>query len=217
MSRVSGILLAAGESRRMGAVNKLALPIGDLPLLRRSALTLLASRLQELVVVLGHEADQARRLIEDLELKLVYNERYGEGQMSSVHRGLEALSDACEGVMISLADQPLLTPEDINALIDAFARRERGSILVPTYGGRRGNPIVLANAHRNEILGNEPNLGCKRLIERHPQWVTTVEMDTEHVVFDLDTPEDYAELQSRFGPRARRVESGGGAGTELTA
>lgn len=209
MSRVCGILLAAGESRRMGSVNKLALPIGGLPLLRRSALTLLASRLQKLVVVLGHEADTARSLIEDLELKMVYNERYTEGQMSSVHCGLEALTDACDGVMIGLADQPLLTPEDINVLIDAFAGRERGSILVPTYRGQRGNPIVLANEHREAILSGGRNLGCKRLVERNPEWVTTVEMDTEHVVFDLDTPENYAALQRRFGPRReRRAVSG---------
>lgn len=206
MNRIGGILLAAGESRRMGAVNKLALPIDGQPLLRRTAQTLLASRLQALVVVLGHEADQARRLIEDLELKIVCNERYTEGQMTSVHRGLEALAGVYEGVMIGLADQPLLIPEDVDTLIDAFGNRERGSVLVPTYRGRRGNPIVLANEHRDEILRGERNLGCKRFIERNPDLVTTVEMDTDHVVFDLDTPEDYAELQRRFEPpRARRA------------
>ena len=204
MSRICGILLAAGESRRMGAVNKLALPIGGLPLLRRSALTLLASRLQKLVVVLGHDADVARRLIADLELKIVYNERYPEGQMSSVHCGLDALTSSCDGIMVCLADQPLLTPEDINALIAAFGSRERGSILVPTHHGRRGNPIVLANEHREAILSGGGNLGCKRLIERNPELITTVEMDTEHVVFDLDTPEDYVELQRRFGPPRER-------------
>ncbi len=209
MSRICGILLAAGESRRMGAVNKLALPIGGLPLLRRSALTLLASRLQKLVVVLGHEADVARRLIENLELKIVYNERYAEGQMSSVHCGLDALSSSCDGIMICLSDQPLLTPEDVNALIAAFGSRKRGSILVPTHHGRRGNPIVLANEHRETILSGGRDLGCKRLIERNPELVATVEMDTEHVVFDLDTPEDYVELQRRFGPlREQRAVSG---------
>lgn len=198
MNRIGGILLAAGESRRMGAINKLALLVDGQPLLRRIAQTLLASRLQELVVVLGHEADQARSLIEDLELKTVYNEHYKEGQMTSVHCGLEALTGIYKGVMINLADQPLLTPEDINALIDAFDNRERGSILVPTHRGQRGNPIVLATEHRDEILRSQRNLGCKRLIESNPEWVTTVEMDTEHVVFDLDTPDDYADLQRRF-------------------
>lgn len=206
MSRISAILLAAGESRRMGPVNKLTLPIDGQPLLRHSVQTLLASRLHDVVVVLGHEADQARPLIEDLDVTLVHNERYAEGQMSSVHCGLAALPDACEGVMIGLADQPLLTAGDVDALIEAFGTRERGSILVPTHRGRRGNPIVLAYAHRDEILRGGRNLGCQRLIERNPELVATLEMDSEHVVFDLDTPEDYAEWRRRFElPRARRA------------
>jgi molybdenum cofactor cytidylyltransferase len=218
MNRIGGILLAAGESRRMGAFNKLALLVDGQPLLRRTVQTLLASRLQELVVVLGHEADQARKLIEDLELKIVYNEHFKEGQMTSVHCGLEALSDAYEGVMINLADQPLLTPEDINALIDAFGSRERGSILVPTHRGQRGNPIVLASEHRDEVLRSKRNLGCQRLIERNPEWVTTVEMDTEHVVFDLDTLDDYAELRRRIGLSLEpAAAASGGNCTESTA
>jgi len=203
MTRVSGILLAAGESRRMGATNKLTLPVDGRPLLRHAVETLLASRLRELVVVLGHEADRAKKLLKDVNATLVDNEHYREGQMSSVHCGLAALADPCDGVMICLSDQPLLTSGDIDFLIDAFASRERGSILVPTYRGRRGNPIVLANEQRAAILGGGRNLGCKRLIERNPDLVTTVEIDSEHVVFDLDTPEDYAELQRRLGGQSR--------------
>jgi molybdenum cofactor cytidylyltransferase len=204
MSGVSAILLAAGESRRMAPANKLLLPINGEPLVRHSAKTLLASGLDEVVVVLGHRAEPVGELLAGLDLTLVYNEQYALGQMSSVHCGLEALSAPGEGIMICLSDQPLLTPQDINLLIEAFLRRRRGSILVPTYRGRRGNPIVIANAHREEILGGGRNLGCKRLIERNPDLVTTVEMDSEHVVFDLDAPEDYAELQRRIGPARER-------------
>ena len=117
--------------------------------------------------------------------------------MSSVHCGLAALTRPCDGMMICLADQPLLTPRDIDVLIDAFIQRG-GSIIVPTYQGRRGNPIVLANAHRAQILDGGRNLGCKRLIERNPELVTTVEMGNDHTVFDLDTPDDYANLQVRL-------------------
>ena len=116
--------------------------------------------------------------------------------------------------MICLADQPLLTTADIDGLIEAFLRRERGSILVPTYKGERGNPIVLAAEHRASILAGERNLGCKRLIERHPELVTTREMDNDHCVFDLDTPEDYAEWQRRAGyaPRDTAEEEQGAGG-----
>jgi molybdenum cofactor cytidylyltransferase len=206
MSGVSAILLAAGESRRMAPANKLELQVGGEPLVRRSAKTLLASRLDEVVVVLGYQAEAVGALLAGLNLALVYNEQYAQGQMSSVHCGLEALSNPGEGIMICLSDQPLLTPRDIDLLIDAFLTRRRGSILVPTYRGRRGNPIVIANAHREEILSGGRNLGCKRLIERNPDFVTTVEMDSEHVVSDLDTLQDYIELQRRFDrPRERRA------------
>ncbi len=210
MTGVSAVLLAAGESQRMGSINKLTLPIGGVPLLRYSTQVLLASKAQDLVVVIGHEAEQARALIRDLGVTIVHNPDYESGQMTSVHCGIERLVRPCDGIMVCLADQPLLTPADIDALIDAFARRRRGSILVPTYRGRRGNPIVLAVEHRAAILAGERNLGCKRLIERNPEWVVTLETDNEHYVFDLDTPEQYQEWCRRmaYAPPASKSEAG---------
>ena len=206
MARVSAILLAAGESRRMGGRNKLELTIDDLPLVSHTAHTLLASRLAELVVVLGHEAERVRSHLEGLPLTLVVNPHYREGQMTSVHAGLAALSGRCDGVMVCLSDQPLLESADINRLIDAFNSRKRGSVLVPTYEGRRGNPIVLAYAHREAILSGNRNLGCKRFIERNPELVETFEMDSDHVLFDLDTPDEYRELLKRLNePRDMAV------------
>jgi molybdenum cofactor cytidylyltransferase len=198
MTRVTAILLAAGESRRMGTQNKLALPVGGMPLLRRTARTLLASGLREVVAVLGHEAHAMRALLDGLPLRMVENFRYREGQMSSVHCGLDALSGPCDGVMICLADQPLLTPADIDTLIAAFARHARGGILVPTWAGRRGTPVVRDYAQRATILAGGHNLGCRHLIERMPERVTGFAMPNDHVVVDLDTPADYAALQARL-------------------
>ena len=198
MNRVAAVLLAAGESRRMGELNKLALPLAGVPLLRRTVETLLASSLIEVVVVIGHEADTSRSLLAGLPIKIVENERYRDGQMTSVYRGMEAVTADCDGVMICLTDQALLEPQDIDALIAAFAHRQRGSVLVPTYEGRRGNPIILAYEHRAAILGGDRNLGCKRLIEKNPQLVTTVEMANDHVVVDMDSPEDYRAVQLRI-------------------
>ena len=135
----------------------------------------------------------------DLPLNVVINPHYREGQMTSVHAGLAALSHPCDGVMVCLSDQPLLEPVDINQLIAAFDARQRGSVLVPTHGGRRGNPIVLAYAHREAILSGNRNLGCKRFIEKNPELVETFEMETDHVLFDLDTPGAYRELLKRLG------------------
>ena len=169
MKSVSAILLAAGESRRMGTVNKLLLPIGEVPLVRHVSYTLLASKLEELVVVVGHEAEQIEFALDGLGVKTVRNERYQEGQMTSVYAGLQALTRECDGVMICLSDQPLLTVRDIDALIEAFATNDSIEVLVPTYRGRRGNPIVLASKQRRSILAGQRNLGCKHLIDNHSQ------------------------------------------------
>jgi len=195
---VCAILLAAGESKRMGQYNKLALPVaGEVPLLRRTAQTLLASKLDEVVVVVGHEQERARELLADLPVNIVVNERYQEGQMTSVYRGMQALQKSCYGVMVCLADQPLLETHDVNLLVDYFLNRP-AAILVPTYYGQRGNPIILSAQLRDDILKGERNLGCKRFIEKNPELVTTMEFANDHVVFDLDTAEDYARLQSRL-------------------
>lgn len=192
MTTVSAILLAAGESRRMGEINKLELIVDGIPLLRRTAETLLASNLKEIVVVLGHEAEKTRAILEGLPLNFVENEAYREGQMTSVYKGLLSLSKICDGVMICLSDQPLLQADDVNVLIEAFGQRSHGSILVPTYQGQRGNPIIFDYEHRQGILNGERNLGCKKLIEKNPEQVSSFEMNNDHVVIDLDTPEQYA-------------------------
>jgi len=200
MRRVSAILLAAGESRRMGDVNKLTLPVGGVPLLRHMVSRLLDSELHEIVVVTGHEQETARTLLQGLPVTLVSNARYREAQMTSVYRGMEALSEPCDGVMVALSDQPLLEVADLNRLLHAFLEQCPTTVLVPVYQGRRGNPIVLAYQHRDAILGGERNLGCRRLIEKNPELVTTLEMDNDHVVFDLDTPSDYRRLMRRLEP-----------------
>ncbi|MDH5424157.1 MAG: nucleotidyltransferase family protein [Gammaproteobacteria bacterium] len=192
MNTVSAILLAAGESRRMGEINKLELMVDGKSLLRRTAETLLASDLKEIVVVVGHEANKTRAILEGLPVRLIENEAYREGQMTSVYKGLLALEKECHGVMICLSDQPLLQAADVNVLINAFGERSHGSILVPTFSGQRGNPIIFDYRHRQAILNGERNLGCKKLIEKNPQQVCSFEMNNNHVVVDLDTPEQYA-------------------------
>lgn len=200
MKRVSAILLAAGESCRMGNVNKLTLPVQGVPLLRHMVCTLLESELREIVVVTGHQPETARDLLRGLPVSLVNNHRYQEGQMTSVYCGMEALREPCAGVMVCLSDQPLLDGGDIKRLIHGFMERCPTSVLVPVYRGRRGNPIVLAYTHREAILAGERNLGCRRLIEKNPDLVTPLEWNNDHVVFDLDTPSDYQRLVHRLAP-----------------
>lgn len=211
MSGIAGVLLAAGESRRMGARNKLALPVNGKPLLRRTAETLLGSSLTKLVVVLGHERPMVSTLLTGLAVDTVYNPRYREGQMTSVHAGLATLEDSYGGVMIALADQPLLESADVDLLIDAFQRDRERSILVPVHRGRRGNPVILANRHIKTVLEGGQKLGCRRFIDNNPELVNRLEVGSEHFVVDLDTAEDYAALGNC---RSQRVSSASPTGAK---
>jgi len=190
-AKISVIVLAAGESRRMGEINKLHMPIAGVPLLRRSVKTLLAAKLGEIMVVLGHENADTQALLEGLPVGTVYNEDYAAGQMTSVHCGLGALSQPGEGVMVALGDQPALTVSDINYLVDAFFTRDGGEVVIPEYEGKRGNPIIISSRCRQEIITGKYNLGCRRFIENYPELVRTVKMSDPSVVIDLDTPVDY--------------------------
>lgn len=191
------MLLAAGESERMGSINKLTLPVGDQPLLRRTAEMLSRCELVELVVVLGHEQHIAREMLKGLALRTVYNEAFCDGQMTSVYCGLAALEKPCAGVMICLADQVLLNVEDIGRICRGFEDCPT-SIMVPVYKGARGNPVVLDYAHRDTILKDKKNLGCRRLIEKNPELVTVLDMPDDHVLVDLDTPAAYAAIGQRL-------------------
>lgn len=208
MNSVSAILLAAGESRRMGGVNKLLLPLGGVPMVRHITRVLQASEIRELVVVLGHEAIQVENALSGLQVRTVHNEHFAEGQMTSVHAGMDALIQAADGVMVCLSDQPFLTTEDINDLIHAFCTREDAEVIVPTYRGRRGNPIVIASKYRKSILSGQRNLGCKNLIEKNPDIVATVEWVSDHVVVDIDTRRDVMRIDSADHIMAADANSG---------
>ena len=192
----SVVLLAAGESRRMGADNKLHLPVAGEPMLRHSAKTWLATRAREIVVVLGHQRDESLALLEGLAVRVAVNDDHRAGQMTSVHCGLAALHEPCEAVFVALADQPALQVGDIEILAEAFFARDGGEVVIPEYRGQRGNPIVISDRCRRQIDDGEYNFGCRRFIDDHPQLVRRVEMPNSSVIVDLDTPEDYRDFNA---------------------
>jgi xanthine dehydrogenase accessory factor len=192
---VSAILLAAGESRRMGGANKLLLPIDGVPLVRRTAETLLASGIEDVVAVLGFEATEVEHSLGGLPLRFVMNDAFREGQETSVRAGLSAIRPGTDGVMICLGDQPALRPDDIREIERAFIERKRGSVLVPMYRGTRGNPIVLDRHGLDQILARGGKFGCRQLTTHHADLVEPYEMSTDHVLKDIDRPEDYAALR----------------------
>ena len=208
---IAAIVLAAGSSQRMGERNKLHLPIGGVALLRRSLETLLAANIDAVVVVLGHEQASTRALVDDLPLQIVYNEAHNSGQMTSVHCGLAALKQRHDGVIIALGDQPALTVVDLNYLIDAYRQRSSGEVVVPTFAGQRGNPIIISDNCRADILAGTRNLGCRKFIDKNPELVRKVEMPEPGVLIDLDTPQEYENYCASRSPddaSAMRLEAG---------
>jgi CTP:molybdopterin cytidylyltransferase MocA len=197
--RLGAILLAAGESTRMKGVNKLAVEIQGVPLLKRALIALSGAGVDEVAVVLGHDAERLDALISEFPVTIVRNERYREGQMSSMRVGLAALQGPFNALLVCPSDMPLLNAHDIQALIGAFKKRASGVAVVPRVGGKRGNPIVLDWAAREEILAGGADFGCRQFIDRNAEQVMAFDTDNDHYLVDLDSPEDIRTLESRLG------------------
>ncbi len=194
---VSVVVLAAGLSTRMGEQNKLLLDIDGAPLIRRTLKTLLSHDFAEMVVVLGHQSDIIRVKISDLRVKTVLNPEYLQGQMTSVHCGLQSLTKNSDGVMIYLSDLALFNVVDLHTLRMGFDKCTTG-VLAPTFKGQRGNPIILDSNQISSIVKEDKNLGCKRLVTKHPELVTCLPMANDHVLVDMDTPDAYQHVLSRI-------------------
>ena len=192
---VSAIVLAAGMSTRMGQ-NKLLLTFRDKPLIVHAVDTLLAAEIDEIVVVLGHQTDRVRDQVKGKPIRIVQNPNYQEGLSTSVRAGVEAVSRETAGIMIYLADQPLLEPADVQRIVAAFgeAKKENKSIVVPFFKGQRGNPVILDESLRVAILGIAGDVGCKGVIKRYPESVYRLEMENDHVVRDVDDINAYERL-----------------------
>jgi molybdenum cofactor cytidylyltransferase len=181
---------------RMGLRNKLLLPFNGKTLIERTVDTLLASEIHEVIVVVGHQADMVQAALRGKNIRVVENPDYLRGMASSIRAGMAAVSPEAGTIMVCLADQPLLEPADLKRLIGAMdqAKSAGKSIVVPFYQGQRGNPVILDASYRNAMIDVVGDIGCKRIIKQNPDKVHVVEMETDHVVRDVDTMEEYRKL-----------------------
>jgi len=193
---VTAIVLAAGQSTRMVGENKLLLPFRGRTLIENMVEAVTRSSVGQTVVVLGHEAERVRPLLEGRPVLLVENADYAEGMASSIRTGLAAAPADAEGYMICLTDLPLLESRDLDLLIEAFARREpEMDILLPSHAGRRGNPVLFSRRYRDEVMqARGPIGGCKGIVKRYAERVREVDLGNDHAVWDIDTPDDYQRL-----------------------
>lgn len=194
---IAGIVLAAGSSSRLGRPKQL-LPLAGEPLIRRTVRRILASSLDELFVVVGHEAEAVTAALSDLPARIVYNPNAARGQSTSVLAGLDALPANAEAALFLLADQPGIDPAVIDALIAAW-RESRAPIAAPRYTGGIGNPVLFDRRVFPELMSLQGDAGARPVVRAHREAgdLLLVPIDAPAPP-DVDTEADYAALLATF-------------------
>jgi molybdenum cofactor cytidylyltransferase len=195
--RIGALLLAAGQSRRMGGPNKMLAEIDGIPMVARVAQRLLASRARPIVAVLGNQAEVVDAALGKLPVERVRNPDFAVGLSTSLKRGIAALPDDLEGVIVCLGDMPLISGRHLERLIAAFNPLEGRAIIVPLRHGKRGNPVLWSKRFFAEMTGLAGDVGAKHLIGEHAELVAEVEMDDDAVLIDIDTQEALEALRRK--------------------
>jgi molybdenum cofactor cytidylyltransferase len=198
--RIGALLLAAGQSRRMGGPNKLLAELDGTPMVARVAQRLLASHARPIVAVLGHRADEVDAALGRLPVARIRNPDFAQGLSTSLKRGLAALPGDLDGALVCLGDMPLVAGRHIDRLITAFNPLEGRAIIVPTRRGKRGNPVLWARRFFPEMTQILGDVGARHLIGEHAELVAEVEMEDDAVLVDIDTPEALSALQQNGNP-----------------
>jgi len=184
------IILAAGESRRMGEPKQL-LPFGNKTMLGCVIDAFAASvRIDLILVVLGHKAHEIAGTITQPRTAGVRNPAYAKGMFTSVQAGLRALPVTAKAVLIGLCDQPCLQTATVESLVQKF-EQERHKILIPVYLGRQGHPLLFRASYAKKILAMDESLTLKHFLANHPDDIVRVVTDDEGVLVDIDDRNDY--------------------------
>jgi len=195
--RVTAVVLAAGESARMGQ-NKQLLPWGDTTILGQVLANLQASAVNEIVVVTGHEQQRVARVAAEAGARAVYNPDHKAGEMlSSLQVAVEQLPLNREAVLVMLADQPMVGPESINCLLEEYWQGG-GELIAPTYQGRRGNPVLIGRHYFAELLALPRGEAPRTLLRAHDGAVNLVPVDSPGILHDMDTPGQYERWRPGF-------------------
>lgn len=193
---IVGIILSAGESKRMGTPKQL-LPWGKTIILQQVIDNALASGLGMILLILGYRADDiAGKIKVPSKINILVNKDFKDGMSSSIKCGIAHAPDDAEAFMILLGDQPLISASVIDRLIDVYYANEYG-IIIPIYGKRRGHPLIFDSRYKIELLLMD-NQGARVVINKHAQDIFEVSVDSPNVLIDIDTPQDYKESQRQL-------------------
>lgn len=200
--RVAALVLAAGAGSRMGHRPKCLLEIDGEALLRRQVHAVWEAGVVSVVVVLGHHAERIAPVLTDLPVQLIRHPAPDQGQASSLHLGLRAVLATVDVVVVVLADQPLITAQDVRDLLAAYATRPPQTELVrPVVDGLPGNPVVFSCEVARAILAAGPDTGGAQWQARHPTAVYRWATSNTHYRVDVDSMTDVATLAANTGVR----------------
>lgn len=187
---ISAILLAAGESKRMGELKQL-MPFGQNTTIVEQAIdNLLSSAVNEVIVVVGYRAEEVIKSIVGKPVKIAINPNYRQGMSTSIIAGLNLVDSRAQAVMLTLGDQPLINSQTINRLIEEFHNHDRG-IAIPTYQGRRGHPTIFAIKYKEKLLELKGDIGGRQIVKDHPDDILEVAVNAGGIITDIDTISDY--------------------------
>jgi len=176
----------------MGAQNKLLIPFRGVPIISHVIKAVLASRVEQVIVVVGHEADEIRQLLPTTRGTIVYNPEYTTGMASSLRCGLQAVDEEKGSALILLGDMPLVSSSQLDQLIAQFEPDSGLDIVVPVSKGKRGNPVLWGRRYFEKMQALEGDTGARDLLLDYASNVTSVEMSDEAIFQDVDTPADLA-------------------------
>ena len=188
--RVTAVVLSAGESQRMGKTKQL-LRWGSSSVLGQTLANLQDSMVTDVVVVIGHDAEAVSAVANEKGIETINNPDYATGEMlSSLQAAIRQLPDNRSAILVVLADQPMIEPKTIDQILVTYWQGKAG-IVAPTYRGKRGNPVLIDRQFMEELLTLPSNAAPRSLLERHPESLTLLEVDTPTILQDIDKPEQY--------------------------
>ena len=194
---VSIVILAAGASKRMVGKNKLLLEYNDRSIISHVCRTVLRTNLSPIIVVTGFEHKKVEKELPIKIISIGRNIHWEKGMASSVNIGISSLPKDIDGSMILLGDMPLIKSSTLRLLIEKFDYYHGRNIIYPIYEERQGNPVIFPKKYFNEILNGDGDRGCKKVLRRYPSDAIGIPIESDEVVLDCDTQDDYFLIKSR--------------------
>ncbi len=183
------MILAAGESKRMGKP-KLLLPYGEKTIIETVIDSVIRSKVEKILVVLGANREKIEKKIQNFPLKIAANPNFRRGMLSSVQLGFQTLPENAQAVLVFLGDQPSIPSAIINKIIDAYKETDKG-IVLPVYKSERGHPVLIDMKYRDEVENLKSEFGLRALVYNRPEDILEIKVETPSILRDVDDESDY--------------------------